>query len=183
MITKIAIAVIALFVVVGVASAAEWQPSWAPEPIPLVPGQEYRTGSPLSKPGLGGLFGAIFESTYGGQQFKGGGTVLYTGNGFVDTTSYSGGATQPPAAQEATCPHITVNGETFCTYQRLHDAQAAQQGMVDALPTPSDPTLPAELGRENKPRAVVPICEASQRLVVFHVPDDELGVRLVYACQ
>lgn len=161
-----------------------FQPEWAAPPIPLTPGQEYRTGSPLSKPGLGGLFGSIFESTYGGQQFKGGGTVLYTGNGgFVDTTSYSGGPTQPPQVQEATCPHITVNGQTFCTYQSLDAAHSAQRGMVDALPTPSDPTLPVELGSENKPRAVVPICEASQRLAVFFVPDDELGTRMIYVCQ
>ncbi len=80
MFTKIMIALIAFLVVASVASAQEWQPSWAHDPIPLVQGQEYKTGSPLSQPGLG-LFGGIANALTGGAlpQFTGGGSICLAG--------------------------------------------------------------------------------------------------------
>lgn len=152
-----------------------FQPSWAPDPIPLEAGQTYRTGSPLSKPGALGLFGAIGESIVGGDNFSGGGTAVFDGQRFVDTTDYLGGPTVVEAGPQ--CPHIEIDGQPACTFQTVADANNARQAAIDALPE-------GEFDRisESRPPAVVPTCEASQQLATFLTQDDELGVVMVYVC-
>lgn len=112
-----------------------FQPSWAPQPIPLTPGQEYRTGSPLSKPGFFGLFGAIGESVVGGDNFSGGGTAVWDGQRFVDTAQYLGGHSE--AVRQASAffgneapqePSVTVNGQRFPVLSHA-DAKAAQDSV------------------------------------------------------
>lgn len=147
---------LALLVVVGVASAAEWKPSWAPDPIPLVPGQVYKTGSPLSGDGLFGLFGGILGVS------RGGGAEMWTGGEFAPVPE----GYQAPASAPRT---VTINGMQMKAFT-LAEAKAAQDA-VDWSQV------------ENKQRATVPLCGDGQRLYVTIVPDAEIGARNVYSCR
>lgn len=157
MFKSLIIGLIAFLVIASVASATGWgQPAWAPDPIELVPGQVYRTGSPLSRPGLFGLFGGILGAS------SGGGAELWTGSEFVPVPA-------DQAAPSQTYPSITINGVRMRTY--THEEAQAAQGSVDWSTV------------ENKERVTVPICIAGQRLFVTMVPDSEIGARIIYDCR
>lgn len=183
------------------------QPAWAPEPLPLVPGQVYRTGSPLSKPGLFGLLGAAAESLVGGDRFSGGGAVTWTGSEFANVgTSPEGNVAQPSNCDRC----VTINGEQVRTLTQ-EEAEALQHN-VDWSTV------------ENKPRATVPgsdndedcgytfakaaelydagvtgaydwcagkpleegegnVCPTGQQLWVTYIADKEIGARAVYSCR
>jgi len=128
----------------------------APQAIELVPGQVYRTGSPLSQPGPIGLVGGmaglmtgggyeVWQGPYVGAHDE----VLNVGGVWVSTDSAT-------VAAQAT------------TYTQAQ-AQAAQDG-VDWSTVP------------NQPRAVVPNC-AGQRLYVTYAPDAIVGVVAKYECK
>lgn len=158
MFVKLLIGLTAFLVVGSAVSAAGWsQPSWAPESIPLVDGQVYRTGSPLSRPGLG-LFGAILDSVTGGYA-SALTAIRSTGGGFIQWRGQSAPA----------CTGIEIDGE--CVPTLTHAQAKAAQDAIDW------PTV------ENKPRVTVPQCADGQRLWVTMVPDQTLGTRLIYSCR
>jgi hypothetical protein len=193
MFAKIMIASIATVVVVGVASAQEWQPSWAADPIPLVNGAEYKTGSPLSQPGLG-LFGGIANVLTGGNlpQFTGGGSIIWQG-------------------QTATCAGLEINGECMPT-MTPGEASTAQDGIDwSTVANAQRVTVPGVDGRAcNKSKAeqmemaiklydqgitsfdcdgnpiehaTVGNCAAGERLTVAYIEDETLGARAIYTCE
>lgn len=194
MFMKILIGLAAFLVIAGTASAMDWQPSWAPDPIPLVQGQEYRTGSPLSRPGLMGLFSGIANGLTGGAlpEFTGGGSIIWRG-------------------EMATCAGIEVNGQ--CLRALTHGEAVAAQDAVNwpTIANASRVTVPGVTAqacsmsaRERMKIAIKlydqgitsfdcdgnPIehasagaCPAGQRLWVTMVEDDVLGARNVYTCR
>lgn len=128
----------------------------APQAIELVPGQVYRTGSPLSQPGLVGLVGG-WAGTH-----TGGGYEVWQGPhvGVNDEVLNVVGSWVP--VDGAT---VAAQATTYTTEQ----AQAAQ-GSVDWATVP------------NQPRAVVPNC-AGQRLYVTYAPDAIVGAVAKYECK
>jgi hypothetical protein len=185
MFAKFLIALIAFLVVFSVVSAQEWQPSWAHDPIPLVQGQEYKTGSPLSQPGLG-LFGGIANALTGGNlpQLTGGGSIVWTG-------------------ETETCAGIEINGD--CT-PILSLAEA--QSILDEMPITDNTAYATEERSCNMSKAEQmklaiklyeqgitafdcggnPIesaatgCDVGEVMTVAYVEDAKLGVKAVYTC-
>jgi hypothetical protein len=186
MFAKFLIALIAVLVVFSVANAQEWQPSWAHDPIPLVHGQEYKTGSPLSQPGLG-LFGGIANALTGGNlpQFTGGGSIIWTG-------------------ETETCAGIEINGD--CT-PTLSLAEA--QSILDETPITEQAAYATEerscsLSKAEQMKQAIKLyeqgitafdcdgqpiesastgCAAGEVATVAYVEDQTTGVRAVYTCE
>lgn len=127
----------------------------APQAIDLVPGQVYRTGSPLSQPGLIGLVGGWAGTHTGGGYEVWQGPYVAAGADVFDLPGrwvpVDGPIAQP---QNAT---LTVE-----------QAQTAQDA-VDWQQVP------------NQLRTVVPDCDG--QLVVIYVPDGVIGARATYQCQ
>lgn len=128
----------------------------APQAIDLVPGQVYRTGSPLSQPGLIGLVGGMAGLTTGG------GYEVWQGP-YVDAHDevLNVGGTWVPADGATVAAQAT-------TYTQAQ-AQAAQDS-VDWSAVP------------NQPRAVIPNC-AGQQLYVTYAPDSQIGAVAKYQCK
>jgi hypothetical protein len=128
----------------------------APRAIELVPGQVYRTGSPLSQPGPIGLVGGMAG------MLTGGGYEVWQGPhvGVHDEVINVGGVWVP--TDSAT---VAAQAATYTQAQ----AQAAQDG-VDWSTVP------------NQPRSVVPNC-AGQRLYVTYAPDSIVGAVAKYECK
>lgn len=208
MFAKSMIALVAFLVVAGTASAMDLQPSWAPEPLPLVPGQVYRTGSPLSRPGIGGLFGSLADSfTMGavgsstGIRTNGGGAVLFTGAGFVPVDPSL-------VPDDAGCKGIEINGEcipalTMAEAGALQDEidwSAVENADRVAVPGVGERnahySFAAAVDAYNAGNAVmdwetgqpvdhanVGACDPGQRLTVAYIEDETLGARAVYVCE
>jgi len=185
MFTKTLIALVAFLVVAGTASAMEWQPSWAAEPLPLVHGQEYRSGSPLSRPGLLGLLGGLANAVTGGE------LSAWTGGGFE---VWQGATEAAPAT-------ITINGVQMrvFTHAEALAAQEAAGATIENRPRLGDDKR-ADCGYSfakavaqdsaydwcnDQPvdHAALPDCPTGERMFVTIVRDDELGARNVYTCQ
>lgn len=111
MLRSIIIGLVAFLVIASVASAQGWQPSWAPQPIPLIQGQEYRSGSPLSRPGFLGLLGGLANGVTGGAMpdLTGGGSEIWQG-------------------ETQGCAGVEVNGVCMKTFTP-EEARAAQEGI------------------------------------------------------
>ena len=183
MFTKIMIALVAFLVVASVASAQEWQPNWAHDPIPLVQGQEYKTGSPLSQPGLG-LFGGIANVLTGGNlpSFTGGGSIIWTG--------------ETPA-----CKGIEINGD--CTpVLSLVEAQSIldETPMGDNAPRSND-VRECGMSKAEQMKMAISLYEqgitsfdcsgkpiesantgCNGTLSVAYIEDQTLGVKAIYTC-
>jgi hypothetical protein len=186
MFAKFLIALIAFFAIFSVASAQEWQPSWAHDPIPLVQGQEYKTGSPLSQPGLG-LFGGIANALTGGNlpQLTGGGSIVWTG-------------------ETETCAGIEINGD--CT-PTLSLAEA--QSILDETPITENAAYATEerscsLSKAEQMKLSIKLyeqgitafdcagnpieyaatgCDVGEVATVAYIEDQTTGVRAVYRCE
>jgi hypothetical protein len=185
MFAKFLIALIAFLAIFSVASAQEWQPSWAAEPLPLVHGQEYKTGSPLSKPGLG-LFGGIANALSGGAlpQLTGGGSIIWQG-------------------QTETCHGIEINGDCVPTL-----SLAEAQSILDETPITESATRATEerscnLSKAEQMKMAIELydagitafdcdgnpiesaatgCADGDVMTVAYVEDQTTGVRAVYTC-
>lgn len=186
MFTKLIIGLTAFLAVAGTAGAMEWQPSWAPVPLELVPGQTYRTGSPLSRPGLLGLFGGIVNGVTGGtigaEYLTGGGTITWEGPSTAPATVTINGVklrtltpAEAKAAQEA-APVATENKS------RLGDDKRADCGYSFAKAVQMD-TAYDWCSATSIEYAALPQCPAGQALWTTLVEDDELGARPVYDCR
>lgn len=194
MFMKILIGLTAFFVIAGTAPAMDWQPSWAPDPIPLVQGQEYRTGSPLSQPGLMGLFGGLANGLTGGAlpEFTRGGSIIWRG-------------------ETATCAGIEVNGQCLRALS-TNQAQTLQDAIdwstvanADRVAVPGANGWACNKSRAEPMQMAIKLydqgitsfdcdgnpiehasagdCPAGQRLWVTMVEDDALGARNVYTCR
>jgi hypothetical protein len=127
----------------------------APQAIDLMPGQVYRTGSPLSQPGIIGLVGGVAGTHTGGgyEVWQGphvaaSADVLNTAGAWMPATSFS----------------YMAQGTTYSHEQ----AQAAQDGINWAA-------VPNQL------RTVVPDCAG--QLFVTYAPDAEIGAVAQYTCE
>lgn len=128
----------------------------APRAIDLVPGQIYRTGSPLSQPGVIGLFGGLAGThTGGGFERWNGPTVAATDEVLHVTGTWSQAGPADYSVQQAT------------TYT-IEQATAAQDKINWSTV-------------ENRPRTVVPDCDG--HLYVTYVVDNEIGARAEYECE
>ncbi|HSG61613.1 MAG TPA: hypothetical protein VLA24_09290 [Pseudomonadales bacterium] len=127
---------------------------YAPQPITLEPGQIYRTGSPLSQPGLLGLIGGMAGTHTGGGYERWNGPQMGPNANAWEID----GAWSPATATEYQTQSNTLD---MVTATKLFDA------------SPGD--------GQNRPRAEVPDC-AGQLLVSF-LPDATLGSRMVYTCK
>lgn len=148
MFNYVALGILGLSILGGISGSA-------PQAIDLVPGQVYRTGSPLSQPGLIGLVGGWAGTHTGGGYEVWEGQHVASGADVFDLpgrwVQVSGQLAQPQDA-------------TLTTEQ----AQAAQD-VVDWRQVP------------NQLRTVVPSCDS--QLFVIYVPDNVIGARATYICQ
>lgn len=128
----------------------------APRAIDLVPGQVYRTGSPLSQPGIIGLVGGIAGT------HTGGGYEVWNGP-YVDASA---------DVLNTRGSWIPVDAATYVVQATTYSHEQAQaaQDQIDWTNV------------ENRPRAVVPDC-AGQQLYVTYVPDAEIGAVAQYHCE
>lgn len=127
----------------------------APQAIDLVSGQVYRTGSPLSQPGIVGLVGGWAGTHTGGGYEVWQGPHVAAGADVFDLP----GRWVPVNGQLAQPQSATLTVE---------QAQAAQDA-VDWQQVP------------NQLRTVVPDCAGI--LIVTYVPDSVIGARAIYICQ
>lgn len=194
MFTKAMIALTAFLIVAGTASAMEWQPSWAPEPLPLVNGQEYRTGSPLSRPGLAGLFGGIANGVLGGAlpEFTGGGSIVWQGGAVGCAGLEINGQCYPTMTpSEARTAQDGIDWSTVANAQRVtvpgvdgracNKSKAEQMQMamelydqgITSFDCDGNPIEHANVGN----------CAAGEVLTVAYIKDETLGARAVYTCE
>lgn len=144
----IAIAVLGTGILSGLAGSA-------PRAIDLVPGQVYRTGSPLSQPGVVGLFGGLVGTHTGGGYERWNGPYVAASD---DVLNVAGSWSQAGASEYA-AQNVTYT---------IEQAQAAQDEVNWATV-------------ENRPRTVVPDCDG--QLYVTYVADSEIGARTDYECK
>ena len=208
MFTKSMIALVAFLVVAGTASAMDLTPSWAPAQAPLVPGQVYRTGSPLSRPGLG-LFGALADSLTGGAfgsstgiRTNGGGAVMFTGAGFVpvdpslvpddagcDGVEINGECIPAMTLSEAAFAQESINWETVENAERVSvpvTGEACHQSPSERMKMAVELWDAGQRGSVDcygQPVTTSQNCPAGQRLMVAYVEDATLGARAVYFCE
>jgi hypothetical protein len=186
MFAKFLIALIAFLVIFSVASAQEWQPSWAHDPIPLVQGQEYKTGSPLSQPGLG-LFGGIANALTGGAlpQLTGGGSIIWQGEtetcAGIKINDYCVPTLSLAEAQSILDETPITDNAAYATEERACNMSKAEQmkmaiELYDAGITSFDcdgnPIESAATG-----------CAVGEVMTVAYIEDQTTGVRAIYRCE
>lgn len=186
MFSKIMIALVAFLVCASVAAAQEWQPSWAPQPIQLIQGTEYRTGSPLSKPGGLGLLGGIANGISGGEMpsWAGGGTLIWEGENVACDGVIINSICMPvfTHAAEARAAQESIDWSTVENKPRTGDGERADCGYSFAEAVEMDTAYDWCSG-EQIDYARLPSCPDNQALFATIVKDTELGARTVYSCQ
>lgn len=128
---------------------------YSPRAVPLEPGAVYRTGSPLSQPGIIGLFGGLLGTRRGGGYEQWNGPYIGTNDTVYDKRD-SGYWTPATQAQ----------------------FQAQQGGLLLSRAAQLNAVAPRD--GQNAPRAIVPQCDG--QLFVTYVRDTALGARTTYSC-
>lgn len=142
---------IALITLLGIGGLAGLSP-YAPRAAALEPGGIYRTGSPLSQPGVVGLLGGLVGT------HRGGGYEMYVGPYIspAETVYDKQGGFVPATAEQ-------YRAQT----QRGLTPEQAQQAVGPETAV-------------NRQRVTIPDCDG--QLFITWVSDAELGARAVYSC-